>query len=366
MGFWSMIKLKNEAILLDSKWYMTKAFFAVMTAYIIAVKNPILKLDTISVLFGLMLTLEPVTLTGIKNGLNQIYATALGAISTAVIIYLFQILGINMVWTIALSMAFTLYVCLKIDWRAVSPVAIFTSIYMTQYIQKTPAGEPSIWLTFRLRLFALGTGVIIAIIFNFIFALISYRKMMNKRITFLVKLVIDSLNDMVKTLRDNNEEGFSSVKNKFPPIFNNIDWVYSLFEDMKKEYKYKAKIVGFKRENLIRIQSLVLFLRDITHLNYDIVYVLMRKDFQWDSFSDGRERVIIALNGIIHELEIIGEALDKGYIDLSSNMDSLEAFKFNYVSEQNSMEPLNRVYNDLQDISSTIKSIKGEMKNVFA
>jgi len=365
MGFWSMIKLKNEAILLDSKWYMTKAFFAVMTAYIIAVKNPILKLDTISVLFGLMLTLEPVTLTGIKNGLNQIYATVLGAICTALIIYLFQILGIDMVWTIALSMAFTLYVCLKIDWRAVSPVAIFTSIYMTQYIQKTPLGEPSIWLTFRLRLFALGTGVIIAIIFNFIFALISYRKMMNKRIIFLANIIIDSLKDMESMIKEQNEEGISSVKNKFPPIFNNIDWVYSLFEDMKREYKYKAKIVGFKRESLVSMQNLVLFLRDITHLNYDIIYVFTRKDFQWDSFIHERERVIIALNGIIDELTKIKEALDEGIIDLNSNMESVEDFKSNYINEYQSIEPLNRIFNDLQDILNTIKSIKGEIKNIF-
>src|SRR5690348_807192 len=121
MNVWSAVRFKKEAILLDSKLYIIKAFFAVMTAYIFAIKNPILKLDTISVLFGLMLTLEPVTLTGIKNGLNQIYATVLGAISTAVIIFIFQSLGISMVWIISLSMAFTLYVCLKIDYRAVSP-----------------------------------------------------------------------------------------------------------------------------------------------------------------------------------------------------------------------------------------------------
>ena len=58
----------------------------------------------ISLLFGLMLTLEPVTLTGVRNGLNQIYASHLGALSTAIIIYCF---GIN-IWTVAISMAFTL------------------------------------------------------------------------------------------------------------------------------------------------------------------------------------------------------------------------------------------------------------------
>ena len=160
-----------------------------ITAYAIAHNNSVLKLDMISLLFGLMLTLEPVTLTGVRNGLNQIYASSLGALSTAIILYCF---GIN-IWTVAISIAFTLYVGLKINWREVSVVAIFTSIYMTQYVQNTAAGQPSIFLTFRLRILALGVGIVIAILFNFLFSLFSYRSMIYKRITFLLGSTISSL-----------------------------------------------------------------------------------------------------------------------------------------------------------------------------
>jgi len=370
MNIWSAVKLKKEAVLLDSKWYITKAFFAVMAAYIIAAKNPLLKLDIISVLFGLMLTLEPVTLTGIKNGLNQIYATVLGAICTAVILYVFQLLGIPMLWTIALSMALTLYVCLKIDWRAVSPVAIFTSIYMTQYIQKTPAGDPSIWLTFRLRLCALGTGVAIAIIFNFIFALISYRKMMNKRIILLLKLIEDNLNDMIEGIRTNNINVISDAKNNLPPIFNHIDWVYGLFEDMKKEHIIKGKLVGIKKDTLIAMQNIVLLLRNITHLNYDIAYVLGREEITTKYFSSNKfkieeEKTIITLNIIVDELAAIKEVLVKGDTVSNINEKVPEIFEVKDIADKTYVEPFNRVFNNLQDILSITNNIKVEIKKVL-
>ncbi|GKT19327.1 hypothetical protein ADUPG1_004314, partial [Aduncisulcus paluster] len=95
----------------------------------------------ISVLFGLILTLEPVNVTGLRRGWEQFFATLIAAASVAL----------------------TLYVCLKVNWRQISPVALFTAIYMTQYIQLDAAGNPSVLLTFRLRVIALGFGVFTAV-----------------------------------------------------------------------------------------------------------------------------------------------------------------------------------------------------------
>ena len=239
----SILSLKGEANLLDSKLYILKSFLAVMTAYAIAHNNSVLKLDMISLLFGLMLTLEPVTLTGVRNGLNQIYASSLGALSTAIILYCF---GIN-IWTVAISMAFTLYVGLKINWREVSVVAIFTSIYMTQYVQNTATGEPSIFLTFRLRIFALGVGIMIAILFNFLFSLFSYRNMIYKRITFLLGSTISSLSIILECIKVSDFHNLIKEGKALPTVFNNIDWVYSQFEDIKKESNLKFKMMKLQR-----------------------------------------------------------------------------------------------------------------------
>ena len=269
----SFFKLKKEAVFLDSGLYILKAFAAVMTAYFIAYHNPILKLDIISVLFGLMLTLEPVNITGIRNGISQVYSTCLGALSTAIIIY---VGGINII-TIALSIAFTLYVCLKIDWRAVSPVAIFTSIYMTQYVQKTSLGEPSILLTFRLRIFALVTGVVLAIIFNYLFSKFYYSSMINRRLTFLLHGLLDNLNLTKEGIEKGDLELIKKSKLSLPGSFNNIDWMFSLFNDMKKEYSPKKKAFNMRKIELDKLINVILFMRSLAHLNYDINYVLLEE-----------------------------------------------------------------------------------------
>lgn len=270
-----MLGLKEEANLMDSKLFMLKTFMAVAAAYLIGHNNALLSKDMISILFGMMLTLEPVAFTGLRNGVDQIKASVIGAASTAVIIYFF---GIN-VFTIALSIAFTLYVCLKINWREVSPVAIFTAIYMTQYMQKDAAGNLSILLTFELRMAALIMGVAIAVLFNFLFSLYSNKNMLYKRAAFLHKSALNNLEKTLKALQKMNKEEFLHIKRDLPNTFNNIDWVYGLFQDIRKEYKYKS-LYRISDNQLEALCSAVLSIRNITHLNYDIIYCLSENDFE--------------------------------------------------------------------------------------
>ena len=106
----NILGFNKEAMLLDSKLYIVKSMVAIATGYIIGSKMPIANLDMISVLLGVMYNLEPVNVSGIKGGINQLLASTLGAACTGILILLF---GIN-VYTIALGMALTLYVSLKI------------------------------------------------------------------------------------------------------------------------------------------------------------------------------------------------------------------------------------------------------------
>lgn len=155
--------LSQEAYLFDSPLYLTKSLLAIATGYIIGKQFPIAQLDMISVLLGVMYNLEPLNRTSVRSGVSQLIASTIGAAATGILVLAF---GVN-VFSISIGMVLTLYVCLKINWRLVSPVAIFTSIYMTQYIQVNEAGLPSIWLTFRLRIIALGLGVLIALFYNY-------------------------------------------------------------------------------------------------------------------------------------------------------------------------------------------------------
>ena len=299
----SIFSLKLEANLLDSKLYIIKSFLAVITAYAIAHNNSVLRLDIISVLFGLMLTLEPVTLTGMRKGLNQIYASILGALSTAIILYCF---GIN-IWTVAFSIAFTLYVGLKINWREVSVFAIFTSIYMTQYVQNTASGEPSILLTFRLRIIALSLGVVIAILYNLLFSLFSYKNMIYKRISFLLRSTISSLNIILESIKVSDIQSLVKESKNLPTVFNNIDWIYYQFEDIKKESDLIFKILKLQRKKIENIQNIISKIRAITHLNYDLIVLMTGKKFHLGVIND-RAKVINSLQATLDNFRALEES----------------------------------------------------------
>ncbi|WP_105615699.1 FUSC family protein [Vallitalea okinawensis] len=330
-----MFKLKAEANLFDANAYIAKTFFAIATAYLLAKQLPLVSKDMISVLFGLMLTLEPVTLTGIRNGIEQVYATLIGAIVTAIIVSIF---GIN-VLTIAVSVSFTLFVCLRINWKAVSPVAIFTSIYMTQYVQLNELGDPSMMLTFRLRVLALGLGVGVAIIYNFLFAMISYKRMKNKRISYVISRTAMHIDIIKAYCRD--EETMVEEKSDMAQTFNDIDWLHALLEDMKLDDKL-LKAIGIDRHgDLELLQKIAMYLREINHLTYDIIMVMKGDDltmeqknhmeeittqlkylyryFNKDTANpeaykmiydlDGHDRITIDINDIIRNLRYICETL---------------------------------------------------------
>lgn len=355
--FLSLFRLKQEADLLNSWLYIIKSFLAVATAVIIIHNFSILKLDTISILFGLMLTLEPVTLTGIRNGLSQLYASVLGALSTAIIIYF---LGIN-AFSIGLSMAFTLYVCLKLNWREVSAVAIFTSIYMTQYVQKTPQGVPSIFLTFRLRMLALGVGVLIAIIYNLIFSSFYYRSMVYKRISYLLKNIIESMEKIMQGLQDSDKAKVSDVKQKLPKLFNDIDWCFSLFDDIKKEYRFKLRVISFSKKDIEKLQNIILSIRSINHMNYDMSYILLEDAFNWAKLSDNKNRILKEFSSNINELKKIKCIFDKKNTCIVYGRESIGYDGINGIQEE---EYYTRLIHDLREINRSINAIKAEAAGI--
>lgn len=345
--------LKKEAILLDSKLYIVKSFFAVLTAYIIAKNNSILKLDTISILFGLMLTLEPVTLTGIRTGLNQLCSSIIGAACTAFIIYMFNINSV----TVALAVSLTLYVCIKINWREVSSVAIFTSIYMTQYIQKNSAGVPSELFTFKLRMFALGTGVAVAIVYNMIFSILSYRRMKYRRVSFLLDSVTNNIKETIVGVENRDKQLIFRKKLDLPGTFNNIDWVYSHYEDMKKELGSKFNITGINKQDVDSIQNVISQIRGITHFNYDLCYVISQNEFNFLNIENEREKIINELQYEANELMQINKVVNNKYqcCELKNLVKQHPPINCEYAE---------RIINDIDEIKNCIASIKQEMMSL--
>lgn len=236
------ILLSREAMLFDSPLYLLKGFLSIMTAYFLFHDHYIIGKDMISVFFGMMMTLEPVNVSGLKSGFGQVQATILGGVVTAVIIYFF---GVNWL-TIPLAVTITMYISLVLNWRIVSPVAIFTAIYMTQLIQLDAMGNPSMLLTLRLRMFALAAGIIVALFYNYVFSQFFYKKMLNKRIVFLIESFLNVIS--------NYDQPIIEQKKLTAAFITEVDGMQSLFADFKKE---KGKVV--------KSHKLLWYVRDLSH-----------------------------------------------------------------------------------------------------
>lgn len=256
------LQLSREAILFDSPLYLFKTFLGVMISYLIFSHHAIIGKDMISVLFGMMLSLEPVNISGIKSGIAQFEATILGGLVTAIII---SIAGVTFI-TVPLAVMMTLYISILLDWKNISPVAFFTSIYMTQLIQYTADGQASMLLTFRLRIMALGAGVIVAIVLNFIFSLLFYKTMVRKRTSYLFEKISGTIEAVEVVLSQDKAEEIIGLKREISCIFADIDFVYGHVQDMGKEKEDSNELKMY-----IQIMS---ELRLFNHYFFDMVLEL--------------------------------------------------------------------------------------------
>jgi len=279
------ILMKREAVLFDTPLFIAKSFIAVMLGYVLFSKNELLGRDMISLLLGLMLTLQPINVSGLKSGWDQMSASIIGGGITALIVL---IGGINFI-TVPLAVAATLYITLRINWREMSVIAVFTSIYMTQFIQMTGAGEPSMYLTLRLRLLSLGTGILIAVVMNFLFSLLFYRSMLRKRTVFVVEKIVQSISDFIAAENSVESDGYEALEKQIIILFGDIDYIVGGLMDMKKK-KTKDGITGSFIKKLKE-------LRDINHYLLDLV-MLAEKEIPDKSMCDDLSELREHLEGL--------------------------------------------------------------------
>lgn len=258
--------LSENAKLFDTKEYLLKTFIALMIAGYIGSQVTYISKDMISLIFGMLLTLEPVNMAGIRSGFSQLKATIIGALVTGIVVW---ILGYGIL-SMAIGITLTLYVCMLINWRELMVVAIFTSIYMTQYVQMNAQGELSGIETFKLRIAALGTGVLIAIVVNFIFSLIGYKRLVYKRIYFISKELDEYSIGIRKGLINEDLDAILSIMSKFPHLFNTIDWITSTLADVKSD-RNRIKIV-YRHFEVDSFLDYSLAFRELSHIVYDLCY----------------------------------------------------------------------------------------------
>jgi hypothetical protein len=291
------ILLKREAVLFDTPLFIAKSFAAVMLGYVVFSTNPLIGKDMISVLLGLMLTLQPVNVTGLKSGWEQLSASIIGGGVTALIVL---VGGINFI-TVPLAVAATLYITLRINWRSMSVIAVFTSIYMTQYIQLTAAGEASMYLTLRLRFLALGSGILIAVFINFLFSLIFYRAMLRKRTVFTIEKLVSSIDSFVAILTEGIETEFDVLEKQIIALFGDIDYIIGGMMDIKR-----------KKTKDGRTASFILKMKELRNINHYILDLVMMAE---DEKPDGTIQIdLIHVRKQLESLDdYIGHKSDTGW-----------------------------------------------------
>ncbi len=263
----SLFGLKREAVLLDSWLYILKSMVAISIGFLLGRAFSITRLDMVSVLLGVMYNLEAVNVSGLKGGINQMFASTLAALCTGTLVYL---MGYNVtVVTIALGMGLTLFIALRINYRMVSPVAIFTSVYMTQLLQRNAQGIPSVFQTFLVRIAALGLGVMIALSVNFLFSLIYYRKIGKKRLEFVKFQGVAGLRKSLEVLSKSSDYPVS--QSILAGVFNDIEMVKANLETMMKENKLPFN--RNEKKELDILYEMVKNIKTIIHLAYDCIFV---------------------------------------------------------------------------------------------
>lgn len=246
------LKLSHEAMLFDSPLYILKAFLGVLIAYVLFSRNSLIGKDMISVLFGMMLTLEPVNITGLKSGKEQIQSTIIGGAVAFVIVI---IGGVNWI-TVPLAVCVTLYASLLLNWRNVPAVAIFTAIYMTQYIQFDGGGNPSMWLTLRLRMLALVSGISVGVALNYVFSLFFYKKMILKRSIY----ILEKLSSTLSSWEHLDDASLLKAYEHLSLFEEDVNFVQNHLSDLKSE------------KNTQYYQTLILHIRHVMHEMHHMLY----------------------------------------------------------------------------------------------
>ncbi len=346
MNILSRLKLKKEANLLDSKWYILKTFLAIATAYVIFSHVPLVKRDMISVLFGLVLTLEPVNRAGIKNGWDQIFASFIGAVATSLIVLFFGVSPI----TVGASVALTLYICLLINWKSVSAVALFTAIYMTQYLQVGPDGHLSVWLTFQLRFAALSSGVLVAIVYNYLFSLIQYRQISSKRTAYLFKQLLLNMQLIQTELKAGERGQFKGIRVQLLETTNQVEWIAGLMAQLHKEVESDTTVTLIKKEKLRLSRAVIDEMRNIGHLMFDVCYLLGDEKIETDVLKANQEKLV----GFMEEITSSMTLLKCHFEDEKTVLEPVQPIMLQGLAETAYLE---RLLQDMQALNESLNKI---------
>ena len=156
-----------------------------------------------------------------------------------------------------------------------------------------------------------------------------------------------------KGLEESRIEIIYQEKEALPSTFVGIDWLASLIKDKEKEAKLLKRLRLFVRdEKIVAFQNILLALRNITHLVYDITYDM---SYHLEDYNNSeRLEIVNRLNALMKECVYLAVYSEKDFIK--------------YVDQDQKDQSItmkdNRVMNDLKDIQEMLDIINENLFNL--
>jgi hypothetical protein len=120
-----------------------------------------------------------------------------------------------------------------------------------------------------LRIVALGLGVLIALVFNYLFSLLYYRRIGRKRLEYVKRMTIQAFEQSMAYLKQELSE--DQMQSVMTGVFNDIDMVRSNLEAIQQERlfihpKHERAQIGIYLKAILELKLMV-------HLSYDSLYL---------------------------------------------------------------------------------------------
>jgi hypothetical protein len=248
-------------VLSNIPFLIGKAAIAVTAAYVLA--RELVPRDVLSATFVAMLCISPTVYTGLRRGLAQLAASALGGLATLAVTIP---LGPGPA-ALAASVVLGLAAAFLVGFAATYTVAGFTVLY----VSLLGKGEIDAYV---LRLASVMLGVGTAGLVNVLVSAFWYRQIFGRRVAIAARAVERPLALLAQAFRARDPAGVRAADDAIDPVFRLLAELSGEFHDLRRELSLRRGWGGVEIRTALRQERAVAQLELVCHHARDLALVL--------------------------------------------------------------------------------------------
>jgi len=255
------VKIELKEALIDSQIYILKSTLAGVIAFVLAGK--LVPDDALSAAFVAILCIKPAFYTGLVVGKQQLTASLLGAILTALLL-----IGIgNKILVISLALVLVTAFCVYQKKEEYLTISVFTVLYMVILSSENTLEMVTI------RMSSVFLGVVVASLINFMLSFFLYKPFLYFRIKYAVHLVYQKFIQAMNANISANEKNLEKLYKDFENIYAQLSTFSSEMLDLSQELKFRKKIGEIEINDLASMYQTIKNLKMVTRYVQDIAYI---------------------------------------------------------------------------------------------